>query len=72
MSKMTQTNFLENFNDDHFPQELGPSIGYADHDPPFTIGELRRMQKSGLIVLDEARRTYRLTMKATKKYEAAK
>jgi hypothetical protein len=72
MAKMTQANFLENFEDDQFPEELGPSIGYADHDPPFTISELRRMQKSGLIVLDEARRTYRLTMKATKNHEAAK
>jgi hypothetical protein len=72
MSKMTQADFLADFNEYQFPQELGPSIGYADHDPPFKIGDLWRMHKAGLIVLDEANQSYQLTLLATKKYEAAK
>ena len=70
MSKMTQADFLAHIHEDHLPQELGPKIHYADHNPQFKVGDLWRMHKAGLIVLDEANQSYRLTMLATKKYEA--
>ena len=70
MSKMTQADFLANFHDDQMPDDLGPLIRYADIDPPFKISDLRRMQKAGLIVLDESGQVFRLTILATKKYEA--
>ena len=72
MSKMTQADFLADFNEDQFPQELGPKIHYADHDPPFKIGDLKKMHAAGLIVLDEVNQSYQLTLMATKKHEAAK
>ena len=72
MAKMTQADFLAGFNEDQFPRELGPKTHYADHDPPFKIGDLRSMHKAGMIVLDEVNQSYQLTLLATKKYEAAK
>ena len=58
--------FLNEFFADQFPEPspLGPRIGFNQHEPPFTMTQLRKMAKQGLIVLDERDQSYRLTIKA--------
>ena len=63
---MKIADFVAEFEDEHFPSEVGPSIGVEDHDPPFTLSQLRSMEKRGLILLGADCGTYRLTLKATR------
>lgn len=56
--------FLAEFNENQFPQQSSPWIGYDDHDPAFLVKELRSFNKQGLIELDHENRRYCLTIKA--------
>lgn len=62
---MTPEEFIKEFEDDQMPEEFGPIMTIDNHDPPFKKGDLRKMHKAGIIVLDDANWTYRLTLKAT-------
>ena len=62
---MTPQEFVDEFDESHFPEELGPELDLFSHDPPFHKGDLRKMAKLGVIVLDEKQWTYRLTLQAT-------
>jgi hypothetical protein len=61
---MKIADFLAEMPEEFFPQELGPDIRTDSHDPPFTKSVLRRMEKSGIIVMIAPDR-YCLTLKAT-------
>lgn len=63
---MKASEFLKEFDGSHFPQELGPWISVYDHDPPFTLKQLKQMEKQGIIEFDGAKDGYHLTLKATK------
>lgn len=63
---MTPEKFVSEFVEDQFPEELGPELDLFTHDPPFRKCDLRAMAKAGLIVLDDKRWTYRLTLDATR------
>jgi len=63
---MKAKDFLSEFDSEHFPSSFGPEIGIEAHDPPFTIPQLRSMEKQGLIVISEYGASYRLTLKASK------
>ncbi len=58
--------FLKEFDEDYFPSNDAPWINFDDHEPPFPIKYLRKIEKSGYVDLDEKNRRYRLTWKATK------
>lgn len=62
---MKAADFLAEFAPEFFPQPVGPWLGRDYHDPPWTMGQLRKMQRQGLIELDEPGQRYRLTLKAT-------
>ena len=34
---MKAADFLAEFEDAHFPNEVGPWVRFDDHDPPFTL-----------------------------------
>lgn len=59
------TDFLKEIDESYFPRTLGDELSLDSHDPPFTEATLRNMEKKGLILLNEKKRTYRLTLKAT-------
>lgn len=68
---MRSADFLAEFQEEHFPQSAGPWLEFDSHDPPWTLGQLRQMQRQSLIELDEPGARYRLTLKATQKAELA-
>ncbi|MGL4649950.1 MAG: hypothetical protein ACRC1H_11120 [Caldilineaceae bacterium] len=63
---MKASEFLAEFDADHFPQYNVAWHTLDSHDPPFTAGQLHRMEGMGLIEFNGARDHYRLTMKATR------
>jgi hypothetical protein len=62
---MKASEFLKEFDGSQFPQECGPWVGLDDHDPPFTMAQLRQMERQGIIEFDSGRTCYCLTLKAT-------
>ena len=62
---MTPQEFVEEFDESQFPEELGQELDLSTHYPPFQKSDLRAMAKSGIIVLNDKQWTYRLTLKAT-------
>lgn len=56
--------FLAEFYNEQFPSNVGPWIGFDAHDPPFTLSQMKQMDKAGIIILDIENKQYRLTMKA--------
>ena len=60
---MTPQEFIEEFDESHFPEELGPELDLLTHDPPFKKIDLRAMAKLGIISLDDKGWVYRLTLK---------
>ena len=63
---MKAEDFLKEFEDEHFPQLVGPWIGVDAHDPPFTRSQLRQMERQNLIEFNLSDTHYRMTLKATK------
>jgi hypothetical protein len=63
---MKAKDFLAEFEPEHFPSSVGPAISVDAHDPPFTLGQLRAMERLNLIVLNKEDTHFRLTLKATK------
>ena len=62
---MNQRDFVVEFEEWHFPKNVGQWIGVDDHDPPWTAGQLRQMARQGLIERSKDGTQYRLTLKAT-------
>jgi hypothetical protein len=62
---MKASEFLKEFDGSQFPDEYGPWIAIDSHDPPFTMSQLKRMEKQGIIVMDTGKTCYKLTLKAT-------
>ena len=67
---MKAIEFIKEFDEGQFPTQDGWWIGFNDHDPPFTMTELRRMSDQGIIEIDMKSDRYRLTMKATRLKDA--
>lgn len=63
---MRAKDFLAEFDSEQFPSTVGPAISVDAHDPPFTLLQLRAMEKQNLIVINKENTYYRLTLKATK------
>jgi len=55
--------FLNEFEDEHFPRKQGPLLRFDMHEPPFTKTELKAMEKARLIEIEGD--GYRLTMRAS-------
>ena len=62
---MKAVDFLADMQAALFPCLVGPWIGIYDHDPPYSMTELKQMEKQKLIEFDDERAYYRLTLKAS-------
>jgi hypothetical protein len=62
---MKAADFLADMQDEWFPRQVGPWIGIDAHDPPYTMTQLKQMEKQNVIQFDKERANYRLTLKAS-------
>lgn len=58
--------FLEDFEDDDFPSELGKVLTFDCLMPMFTKTQLKQMDKAGIIKVNWEQEYFQLTLKATK------
>ncbi len=56
--------FLLEMDEEWLPNEYGKWIDFDQFDPPFTLSELKQMEKSKIIELSLKNKKFRLTMKA--------